>query len=136
MTQMMPKLNAMLICDYVITEHGTNKKSLIGVFENINSMKFPCIHLSLSIYIKLTEARGTYAIRLELVDLKSDQTLAKAQTPRDITIQNPLMAHELVFGLKGLTFPHPGEYEFRVFANDMIFGQKSLRVVDRRSANK
>ena len=28
-----PKANAMLICDAVITDKGTNKKSLIGVFE-------------------------------------------------------------------------------------------------------
>ena len=127
-----PKLNAMLICDYVITEHGTGKKSLIGVFENINAVKFPCVHHSLSIYIKLTEARGSYKIWLELADLKNDTVITKAQLPKDITSDDPLATQEIVFSLKGLMLMHAGEYEFRVFANDRIFGQKTFRVVDRR----
>jgi hypothetical protein len=128
-----PKINAMLVCDYVITEHGTNKKSLIGIFENINATKFPCVHFALTVYIKMVEARGSYRISLELVDLKDNKIIAKAQTPREIKINDPLTAHELVFGLKGLAFRHAGDYEFRVFADDKIFGQKSFRVVHRGS---
>jgi hypothetical protein len=123
-----PKTNAMLICDYVITERGTNKKSLIGVFENIGAVQFPCTHYQLSVYIKLTEAQGGYRFRLELVDLKNDTMIGKSQMPEPIQISNPLMTHELVFNLRGLRFPHAGEYEFRIFANDRIFGQKTFIV--------
>ena len=129
-----PKLNAMLLCDYVITEHGTNKKSLIGIFENINAVKFPCVHYSLSVYLKMTEARGSFVVRLELVDLSDSKIVAKTQTPRDIQVSDPLSTHELVFGLKGLTFPHAGDYEFRVYSGDQFFGQKSFRVVQRGKA--
>lgn len=121
-----PKANAMLICDYVITERTTNKKSLIGVFENIGAPKFPCTHYALSVYIKLTEAQGTFQFRLELIDLKTNTMIGKSETPDNVNIQNPLIAHELVFNLKGLRFLHPGEYEFRIFANDRIFGQKTF----------
>jgi len=74
-----PKINAMLVCDYVITEQGTNKKSLIGVFENINAAQFPCIHHGLSVYIKMTDGQGTYRFRLELVDLKNDKMIGKGE---------------------------------------------------------
>ena len=123
-----PKTNAMLICDYVITEQGTNKKSLIGIFENINAAVFPCVHHALSVYIKLTEAQGIYRFRLELVDLKSNAVIGKAEVPHEIRIDSPLATHELVFNLRGLKFDHPGEYEFRIFANDQIFGQKTFLV--------
>jgi len=123
-----PKANAMLVCDYVITEKGTNKKSLIGVFENINAAKFPCVHHGLCVYIKLTEAQGEYQFRLDMVDLKNDALIGKGQVPNPIRIANPLMTHELVFNLKSLKFPSPGEYEFRIFANDRIFGQKTFVV--------
>jgi len=123
-----PKANAMLICDYVITERGTNKKSLIGVFENIGAVQFPCTHHSLSVYIKLTDAQGNYRFRLELVDLKTDTVTGKSDMPEAIQIPNPLITHELVFNLRGLRFPRAGEYEFRIFANDRIFGQKSFIV--------
>ncbi|HCM42032.1 MAG TPA: hypothetical protein PLY88_04700 [Candidatus Omnitrophota bacterium] len=123
-----PKANAMLICDYVITERGTNKKSLIGVFENIGAVQFPCTHYQLSVYIKLTDAQGKYRFRLELTDLQNDATIGKSEMPEPIQIANPLITHELVFNLRGLRFPHAGEYEFRIFANDHIFGQKSFIV--------
>ena len=128
MTSPTPKTNAMLICDYVITERGTNKKSLIGVFENIGAATFPCTHFAMSVYIKLTDAQGAYRFRLDLVDLHEDKTAGKSEMPEDIQIPSPLVAHELVFNLRGVRFAHPGEYEFRIFANDNIFGQKKFIV--------
>jgi len=123
-----PKTNAMLVCDYVITEQGSKKKSLIGIFENIGASKFPFIHPTLSVYIKLTEANGNFRFRLELIDLKTNIVIGNGLLPHDIAIANPLMAHELVFNLRGLKFSHPGEYEFRIYANDRIFGQKTFVV--------
>lgn len=128
MRTLVPKANAMLICDYVITETGTNKKSLIGIFENIGASKFPCRHDSLSIYVKLTEANGEYKFHLELVDLAGDKVVETAEMPHGLCSDNPLKTHELVFNLRGLKFEHPGDYEFRIYANRNIFGQKSFRV--------
>lgn len=123
-----PKANAMLICDYVITERGTNKKSLIGVFENIGAATFPCTHFAMSVYIKLTDAQGNYRFRLELIDLQSDTLIGKSEMPEEVHVPSPLSAHELVFNLRGVRFMHAGEYEFRIFANDKIFGQKKFIV--------
>ena len=128
MTSPTPKTNAMLICDYVITERGTNKKSLIGVFENIGAATFPCTHFAMSVYIKLTDAQGSYRFRLELTDLQNDSTIGKSEMPEEIQVPSPLLAHELVFNLRGVRFMHAGKYEFRIFANDKIFGQKKLVV--------
>ncbi|MCB9799774.1 MAG: hypothetical protein H6757_03320 [Candidatus Omnitrophica bacterium] len=136
MTGPIPKTNAMLVCDYVITEQGTNKKSLIGVFENISAGKFPCTHPSLSVYIKLTEGNGVYRFRLELVELKSDRIIGKGELPNDVTMRNPRIAHELVFNLRSLRFNQAGDYEFRIFANDRIFGQKAFVVSQARSKEK
>ena len=61
-----PSLNAMLLCDHTIREHGTGKVSLIGIFENISAARFPVVHRALSVYAKLVDAEGEYAIRLEL----------------------------------------------------------------------
>ncbi|HXV28004.1 MAG TPA: hypothetical protein VD913_03470 [bacterium] len=123
-----PKTNAMLVCDYVLTEQGSNKKSLIGIFENIQAAKFPCVHHSLSVYIKLTEAQGSHRFRLELADLKSNSVVGQSEIPQDIVIESPLATHELVFHLRNIAFPHAGEYEFRIFANGSVFGQKTFFV--------
>ena len=125
-----PKANAMLICDYVITEHSTGKKSLIGVFESIGTAQFPCLHNALFVYIKLTDAHGNYRFRLELIDLKTNNEIGNGEIPDEIEIDSPLRTHELVFHLQGLRFQHAGEYEFRIFGNDKIFGQKSFWVTE------
>ena len=36
-----PKVNAMLICDTIITDKMTGKKSLIGIFENLTAARLP-----------------------------------------------------------------------------------------------
>jgi len=118
----------MLICDYVITEHETGKKSLIGIFETINARQFPIVHNALSVYVKLTDANGNYKFQLDLVDLQNDHVLNKCEIPNELQITNPLKSSELVFNLHGLKFPHLGEYEFRIYANGRIFGQKSFLV--------
>jgi hypothetical protein len=123
-----PKTNAMLLCDYVITEQGSHKKSLIGIFENIGSLSVPFVHHSLCVYIKLTEARGNYRFHLELVDLSNDKVIGKGEIPGEVSIPDPLASRELVYHLRGIKFDHAGEYEFRIFANDSIFGQKSFTV--------
>ncbi|MFH1317874.1 MAG: hypothetical protein ABIH71_02525, partial [Candidatus Omnitrophota bacterium] len=81
MSNIHPKLNAMLLCDSIITEIGTNKKSLIGIFENITANNFPCKHFKLSVYIKFTSAQGKYNFRLELVDLSSNKIIGKGIMP-------------------------------------------------------
>ncbi|MDD5634395.1 MAG: hypothetical protein PHW46_03865 [Candidatus Omnitrophica bacterium] len=123
-----PVMNAMLVCDKVITEAGSNKKSLIGIFENISALSFPCVHHFLAVYIKLTDAVGKYAFRLELIDLEQDVIIGKAELPKEIVIESPLHIHDLVFNLAGLKFPHPGKYEFRIFSNNEICGQKTFLV--------
>lgn len=128
MAQPVPKANAMLVCDYVITEQGTKKKSLIGIFENIGTASFPFIHPALSVYIKLTDAMGSFRFRLELVQLSTLKVIGQGEIPSLVTIPSPLMSHELVFNLRGLKFTDPGDYEFRIYANDRIFGQKTFVV--------
>ena len=123
-----PSIKAMLICDRVITEAGTNKKSLIGIFENIMSAKFPCVHSSLSVYINFTDALGKYDFKLELVDVEENKILNSAEI-KNANIGDKLATSELAFNLQGLSFVHPGKYEFRIYANGKFFGAKSFTII-------
>ena len=123
-----PSIKAMLICDRVITEVGSNKKSLIGIFENIMSSKFPCTHHSLSVYVNFTDALGKYDFKLELADVEENKVLSAAEI-KNANIEDKLGTNELAFNLQGLSFPHPGKYEFRIYANERFFGTKSFTVM-------
>lgn len=128
MNNIVPIIKAILLCDCIITEAGSNKKSLIGVFENILVQQFPCRHYQLSVYINFTSAQGKYKFRLELVDLNDNKIIGEGIL-HELNIPDQLGFYELVFNLRGLKFDHEGKYEFRIFADDKMFGNKTFNVV-------
>lgn len=128
MNKIKPSKEAMLICDQIIIESGTNKKSLIGIFENIGSSAVPFRHDSLSVYVKFTGALGDYQFKLELIDLTTNEVTGRGVLD-GLNVTDKLMSHELVFNLKGLIFKNAGKYEFRIYANDEVFGTKTFMVL-------
>ena len=82
-----PSLNAMLLCDLTIREHGTGKMSLIGIFENISAARFPVVHRALTVYAKLADAEGDYGIRLELVRQSQAEEFYRALCERHVPVE-------------------------------------------------
>jgi hypothetical protein len=117
----------MLLCDLTIREHGTGKISLIGVFENISATTFPVVHRALSVYAKLADAEGEYAIKLELVRLDDGRVIA--QGVLRATFADRMTPGELIFNLENLAFERAGRYEFRLYAEDRFVAGKSFTVV-------
>ena len=123
-----PILKAMLLCDQTLVEEGTRKRSLIGLFDRVKSAKFPTVHGSMSVYVQFREIEGVFDFMLELYDLAEDKTLHKA-TVKSFNVQDKSRDCELVFNLLSVRFNHPGDYEFRIYVDDMIFGQKYFQVI-------
>lgn len=123
-----PILKAMLICDKTIVEEGTRKRSLIGLFDRIRSSRFPMTHPAMSVYVQFREIQGVFDFDLELYDLEAGKTLNRASI-KQVNVQERSFDAELVFNLLSVRFDHPGEYEFRIYASEHIFGQKSFKVL-------
>ena len=117
----------MLLCDHTIREQGTGKLSLIGIFESISAARFPVVHRSLSVYAKLADAEGEYAVRLELVRLDDSQVVAQGALRASFV--DRMTPSELIFALENLGLERPGRYEFRLHANDRFVAGKSFTVV-------
>ncbi len=123
-----PILKAMLLCDLTIVEEGTHKRSLIGLFDRISAAQFPTVHNAMSVYVQFREIEGTFDFLLELFDLQEGKPLNRAPI-QGCAIQDRSRDHELVFNLMAVKFEHEGDYEFRIYVNDVIFGQKSFKVL-------
>jgi hypothetical protein len=123
-----PILKAMLLCDLTLVEEGTHKRTLIGLFDRLKASKFPTVHPSMSVYVQFRELEGQFDFVLELVDLESEKTTNRAVI-KDFSVRDRSSDCELVFNLLSVKFDHPGDYEFRIFAGDTIFGQKSFKVL-------
>ncbi len=119
----------LLVCDQAIRDAGTNKMTLVGIFERIPSSVFPFDWVrGFAVYARLTDAQGTYDMRIELVRLEDEQTIARADL--EVTVEDRMHAQEIAVAFDRLHFERPGRYEFRLFANDRYLGGAVLDVVD------
>jgi len=123
-----PSVQAFLVCDSVIVDSQTGKKSLIGTFTHLWAPRFPCQHHQMGVYFCLTDAEGDYEFELQLVYLDQDKIVGKA-TLSPFTIQNRLEIHDFGVNIPSMVFPGPGRYEFRLNANGYFITHKDFDVI-------
>jgi|CXWL01.1.fsa_nt_gi hypothetical protein len=121
-----PVLSAFMVCDNVIEDKLTNKKSLIGVFTDIRAITFPYVHYCLGIYVCLTDAEGEYELNLRLVHADSGIKIGEAGLM--VMIADRLSMSDFAINLSHLVFPEPGRYEFQLYANRQFLGLKAFRL--------
>jgi len=113
-----PKLVALLICDQVIQDARSGKKSFIGVFDNINAASVPCVRQELAIALVLTGCRGSQNIILEIVFDAPDGERKIIEIDGNLQSNDPLGMVDLIFELKGFALPNFGKYTIRIVLGD------------------
>lgn len=111
---------AFCVCDMVIEDRTTHKKSLIGLFDRISSRNFPCVHPEMTVYVSLTSGHGTYPCECECRHTDGE-TLAFRATGT-VTMKDPTQVADLVFRMRGVRFAKPGTYwlQFQVDGNPLL----------------
>ncbi len=118
-----PVVLAMVLCDVAITEHGTNKKTLVGIFQRVLASVFPTLQ-RMFLYVQMTDAQGVYIFRIDFVDVDRDHVRGTA-TVNPIEVPNRLDPFDFVFPLT-IEISGPGLYEFRLYANDVFLNSISF----------
>ncbi len=121
-----PVLLAMVLCDTIIREMGTNKLSLIGTFNGLFAQRFPCTHPSLSVYVVLTNGRGRVPCLLRMTSLEEGKEVFAY--PGRVEFVDPLSVIELDFKIQQLRLEQPGEYSIEFVADGEFLGSRKLRV--------
>jgi hypothetical protein len=121
-----PTLLAFIVCDTVIQDAATNKRTLVGVFDRVQSAVAPLAINSLGLYAKLVEGSGKYEIRVRLVNLKDESPVMEIKAGADWI--NPDEPMEMAFNFQGIPVPAFGTYEFQLYANDIFLGRAILKV--------
>lgn len=117
---------SLMICDQVITEAGTNKKSLIGVFNSISAGQFPCRHPKMCIFVSITGGHGKSKSRVCCINEKTGQTLFGAEG--DIEFANPNHVVEAVFEFNNVIFPEQGLHCIEVTSDGELVLQRRFAV--------
>jgi hypothetical protein len=118
-----PIVLALVLCDTIIREVGTNKLSLIGTFNGIFANNFPCTHPSLSVYIAITEGRGKVPCKVRMTSVDGQTVF---ELPGQLEFAGPNSVGELVFQLQQIRFERPGVYAIEFWAGDDLLASRRL----------
>lgn len=125
-TPPVPSVLAMLLCDQIIIDALTQKKSLIGIFDKLNVLSFPA-GLNCAVYAKLADAEGNYRFKIRVVHLKDERLMGEVTA--DGLVKTMLESADVAVYLNGFVVPEPGKYEFQLFANEMYLSRTTLDAV-------
>jgi hypothetical protein len=123
-----PSVQSFLICDCVIEDSLTKKRTLIGIFTHLQALSFPFQHQQLGLYFCMTDAEGTYHFDIDLVYVHTDQLVCRASLPH-VVIGDRLQISDFGINIPALVFPAPGRYEFRLRLDGHVIAQKDFHVM-------
>jgi hypothetical protein len=118
---------AIVVCDQIIEDKLTSKKSLIGIFNQIGAGNFPCRHAHMAVFVSLTEGRGSCAARLKIAQEESGTIVAELNG--QIQFPDIHAVVELNFDLAGLVFPQPGLYSIEFYCDDALILERRFNVI-------
>jgi hypothetical protein len=121
-----PQVLAMILCDQVITDVETNKKSLIGIFDQVEAVALPCVVHELHVYLSLTDGHGTLSTAIACVSVDEGEEFFRGEA--EVEFADPLQVVELHFVFPHAQFPHAGEYRFQFSADGHILLERKFFV--------
>lgn len=121
-----PTVLAMIICDTVIDDRISGKKSLIGLFDAIATTHLPCVVNELHVFVAVTDGYGAMPMKLRCVKTATDEEVFRSET--EVRFPDPLSVVELNLGFRGGEFPDAGEYRFQLLADQTILCERKFHV--------
>ena len=103
---------ALIICDQVIVDKTTNKRTLVGIFNQIQARSFPCRQNYLAVFAQLTNGSGVLPVVLRCARQGIDEPLVEIE--HSIDFPNPMATIEIEFLIEGLIFKQAGAHVFEL----------------------
>jgi hypothetical protein len=130
-----PSVLAMLLCDTCITDVATAKKTLVGLFDGFFTLTdFPLVtQQAFSLYAKLTDMEGQYAMSIDIVSLEDEQRLATFTIPVQAPANRLEVFELLLMFPPGLKLERPGRYEFQLYADEIFVGRCTAKAEKREA---
>jgi len=126
----MPIGLALICCDTVIEDRRTGKKSLIGLFGQLNVRRLPYVHPSLSLLVSLTGGTGEHACEVLCVNDNLDKPVFSVRGK--IKFEHPQQVLDMIFQLQATRFPVAGTYWVKVIIDELPLMMRPLVVVQQQ----
>jgi hypothetical protein len=129
-----PEVLAMILCDLIITDVESNKKSLIGLFDRVETATVPCVVNELHLYLSLTDGHGRLPVAIACISVDEGEELFRGQA--EVEFADPLQVVELHFVFPNAQFPRPGEYRFQFLTDGVLLRERKFFVTYPRDESK
>ncbi len=117
---------SLMICDHAWRDPRNGKHHLLGTFSRLNSPVFPIIS-DLTVYFAVTEGRGRFPVRMELVDVDEERA-AVFDVTGDFEASDIRQVVEGTFTFAKIVFPEPGEYRLKLYVGGDFLMERALHL--------
>lgn len=131
-----PDCIALVICDMVIQDKQSNKKSLIGLFSTILVSELPSTR-SFFIFASLTNMLKPELLAFIVRDPEGDPVFRAELQPKEGVEFLEHMVHDVVFQFEGVPFHREGIYVIEVWhGDDRMLGHRRVNVSRKKRRRK
>lgn len=113
----------LLVCDTVITDAMTGKKTLVGIWNSLGATKFPHIIPNMNIFASLTNLEGENEVKIKMIAGNDNVVF---ELPAKVPFKNPFETPELFFNLQNFRVAAPGTYELQLIVNNEVIASRLL----------
>ena len=129
-----PTVLAMLLCDQIITDATSKKKTLVGIFDRIVVSAMPAKIGNFYLYARITDAEGGYTLSIRIVRLADEKIMVYAET-EEKAVKDRLAFADLAVAIPPFGIDQAGRYEVQLFANEVYIGRVTTEVVPLKEGN-
>ncbi|MEP0846872.1 MAG: hypothetical protein HRF50_08635 [Phycisphaerae bacterium] len=123
----LPTLVSLILCDQIIDDRLTGKKSAIGLFNTIWLTSAPARIQAIAVMASLTEITGRIPLELRLVRDADNATLMGSRGV--LEAPSPLAVVDLVFVMQGIPLATAGQYAFELYARGEMLGRRRFHAL-------
>lgn len=120
---------SLVVCDQIIEDKLTGKKTLVGLFSRISAAKLPCIHPTMSVFVSMTGGQGEYPC--EVLCRHADGEPVVFSAKGKVTLRDPQQVVDLAFRLNGVRFPRAGMYWVNFLIDEVPLMMRPLFLLKR-----
>ncbi len=118
---------ALISCDTVIEDRRSGKKSLIGLFGQLNVRKLPYVHPSMSLLVSMTGGTGEHSCEVLCSNASLENPVFSVKGK--IKFEHPQQVIDMVFQLQSIRFPLADTYWIKVVVDELPLMMRPLLVV-------
>lgn len=122
-----PTLVSLILCDQVIDDKMTNKKSAIGLFNTIVVQRVPTAVHQMAVMASLTEFTSKVQLEIRLVRDSDDASIFSSKG--FVAAPSPLAVVDLVFTWQGIRLPSAGQYAFELLHDGALLGRRRFQIM-------